>query len=289
MARTKGMLNLSGNLEVNAGAPLDARTVVPTVADLTNASNFQYKYIGMPVVVQATGDMYILTANDVTVAANWKQVGSGGGGSSYTAGDGIDITNDEISVKAGSNLSFDSSGNLNATDTTYTAGTGIDITNNVISATGGGGTSYTAGDGIVIDNDEISIDEMASADMAEIVTPLPSIPARYQKYSTDEQVVGEWIDGKPIYQKVIVNNASIGTGDHFYNHEINNLDKVISAHGWCNDKNGYMQMLPSASTNTNYMISLSNWSATQYYLSPASGMAPITNSHIIVQYTKTTD
>lgn len=61
---------------------------------------------------------------------NWyerKPLGGGGGGGSYTAGTGIDITDDTISV-----------------DTTtiqekLTAGTGIDITNNTISATGGGG------------------------------------------------------------------------------------------------------------------------------------------------------
>ena len=40
-------------------------------------------------------------------------------GQNYTAGDGIDITNNAISVKVGTNLSIDSSGNLNATDTTY--------------------------------------------------------------------------------------------------------------------------------------------------------------------------
>lgn len=53
--------------------------------------------------------------------------GGGGGGSSYTAGTGIDITDDTISVD---------------TDTIQeklTAGTGIDITDNTISATGGGG------------------------------------------------------------------------------------------------------------------------------------------------------
>lgn len=55
--------------------------------------------------------------------------GGGGGGTTYTAGDGIDITNNEISV-----------------DTTtiqekLTAGTGINITDNTISATGGG-SSY---------------------------------------------------------------------------------------------------------------------------------------------------
>lgn len=56
-----------------------------------------------------------------------KALGEGGGDTTYTAGDGIDITNDTISVD---------------TDTIQeklTAGTGIDITDNTISATGGGG------------------------------------------------------------------------------------------------------------------------------------------------------
>lgn len=56
-----------------------------------------------------------------------KTATGGGGGTTYTAGDGIDITNNEISVD---------------TDTIQeklTAGTGIDITDNTISATGGGG------------------------------------------------------------------------------------------------------------------------------------------------------
>jgi len=41
---------------------------------------------------------------------------------------------------------------------TLTAGTGISITNDVISVTGGGGGSYTAGRGISISNDQISLD-----------------------------------------------------------------------------------------------------------------------------------
>lgn len=60
-----------------------------------------------------------------------KALGEGGGGTTYTAGDGIDITDDTISVD---------------TDTIQeklTAGTGIDITDNTISATGGGGGGDT--------------------------------------------------------------------------------------------------------------------------------------------------
>ena len=41
--------------------------------------------------------------------------GGGGGGGSYSAGNGISIVNDEISVKIGTGLAFDASGNLTAT------------------------------------------------------------------------------------------------------------------------------------------------------------------------------
>lgn len=84
MARSTGTANLAASLEVLAGAPLDARTVVPTVSDLTVAANFPYKYVGMPVVTQDSGDMYILTGNDVTDESNWKKLGSGGGGLTQT-------------------------------------------------------------------------------------------------------------------------------------------------------------------------------------------------------------
>jgi hypothetical protein len=50
-------------------------------------------------------------------------LGGGGGGTTYTAGTGIDITNGVISST------------VVDTDTTYTAGTGVSISNNVISST----------------------------------------------------------------------------------------------------------------------------------------------------------
>ena len=77
MARKKGSMSLSGNLEVKAGAPLDARMIVPTEEDLIVASNFPYKYVGMPVIVQDTGSLYILKSADVTDLANWNRVEGG--------------------------------------------------------------------------------------------------------------------------------------------------------------------------------------------------------------------
>lgn len=80
MARTKGMLNLSGNIEVNAQAPLDARTIVPTEADLTVASNFPYPYVGLEVYVTGTNKKFRLVNLDTTQSSSWYEIGEGGGG-----------------------------------------------------------------------------------------------------------------------------------------------------------------------------------------------------------------
>lgn len=50
----------------------------------------------------------------------------------------------------------------------------------------------------------VAPDAMQSSDMEDVITPLPSARSPYHKYSTTEQVVGEWINGKPIYERVVV-------------------------------------------------------------------------------------
>lgn len=49
---------------------------------------------------------------------------------------------------------------------------------------------------------------MTSADMDDVVTPLPGTFARYHEYSTTEQVVGKWIDGSTIYEKTFIDVAN---------------------------------------------------------------------------------
>jgi len=80
--------------------------------------------------------------------ASYFSVGGSGGGTTYTAGTGIDITNGVISST------------VVDTDTTYTAGTGIDITNGVISSTGGGSSAdsnLVPFLGAQVDTDTVSI------------------------------------------------------------------------------------------------------------------------------------
>lgn len=73
----------------------------------------------------------------------------GGGGASYTEGDGIDISNDEISVKIGTGLSFDASGSINAVSPTIDSTTKhwiIDGTDTGVTAEGQEGAAGAKGD-----------------------------------------------------------------------------------------------------------------------------------------------
>ena len=79
MARTKGSFSLAGAIEPKAAAPLDARSTVKTMAELTDANSFPYSYIGMSVFVTDPTVLkeYVLIGADTTVLANWREQGSG--------------------------------------------------------------------------------------------------------------------------------------------------------------------------------------------------------------------
>ena len=61
MARQPGLNDFASTLEVLAGGPLDARSVVVNKADLTTSGNFNYPYVGMIVSVVNEAKVYILT------------------------------------------------------------------------------------------------------------------------------------------------------------------------------------------------------------------------------------
>lgn len=50
-------------------------------------------------------------------------------------------------------------------------------------------------------------------------------------YSTDEKVVGVWIDGKPLYQKTVACGTLPSNNVSSTAHGISNLDKVVGISG----------------------------------------------------------
>ena len=102
MSRIIGSLKMSSNMEVRAGAPLDARSIVPTKADLTVAANFPYDYIGMTVVVQSEAKMYILKARPTTSLENWIVAGDAEALENYYTKDEVDEIVARVYKPAGS-------------------------------------------------------------------------------------------------------------------------------------------------------------------------------------------
>ena len=78
-------------------------------------------------------------------------------------------------------------------------------------------------------------------DIKEIIgSNMPSARQNFMEYSTDEQVIGKWINGKPVYQKTIqipVSAFSSATGsDGYYSvgvqHNISNLGVTVDLRGY---------------------------------------------------------
>lgn len=109
-------------------------------------------------------------------------------------------------------------------------------------------------------------------------------------YSTNEVKIGTWIDGKPLYRKVISKNQNI-QNDTEFSSGILNIDNCIKIEGTYNSSDDTaITPHPSYAGATNYLrFSLVN--KTNGTLKVQSGFSSTNNRNIIItlEYTKTTD
>lgn len=106
------------------------------------------------------------------------------------------------------------------------------------------------------------------------------------EYSTEEKVVGKWIDGKPIYEKVI-NGTMIGSPANwadFYDCANLNIDNMICIKGFFNYDNERNIYIDSRYSSFSYVY---NTKFIQYYNTELTQHNFETT--LIIQYTKTTD
>ena len=109
----------------------------------------------------------------------------------------------------------------------------------------------------------------------------------FDVYSTNEQVIGTWIDGSTIYRKVIDFGALPNTTTKQVAHGITGLDKVISIVGAAHDPtNDYYNPLPSANPgDARYDIGV-NVTSTNVIITTVVDMSSYTSSYVIIRYTK---
>ena len=105
------------------------------------------------------------------------------------------------------------------------------------------------------------------------------------EYSTEEKVVGKWIDGKPIYEKVIyIENFIIGNNEV----PLENIDTIINYSGNLIFTNypGYKRFFPYTQNNSTAKVVINHYDNTKFVVASAFNCNTI---YIAIQYTKTTD
>lgn len=107
---------------------------------------------------------------------------------------------------------------------------------------------------------------------------------RLTEYSTEEQVIGKWIDGKTLYRKVVHVDSlpqNINT-KYQYPHNINNLEELVKGIGIANrasDREKYQ--FPNVNTEL--------WIDNTYIWLRTANDRSSYSAEIILEYTKTTD
>lgn len=111
----------------------------------------------------------------------------------------------------------------------------------------------------------------------------------FHVYSSEEHIVGKWIDSRPVYEKTISETFST-SGNKTMNHGISNLDEVVKLDMMLGGRkliNTTAVQAPSLSGQNDYSCVCDNISNTalEVYL----GQYRTGKVTAIIQYTKTTD
>lgn len=136
-------------------------------------------------------------------------------------------------------------------------------------------------------NKKISASEIAFKDVNNSAFTLDQYLINLGTYSTEEQRIGTWIDGEPIYRLVV--EYTLGNAINTYKDVVTipNIKKMINAYGWFTNVNVQFRF-PTAYDNEDIMIYLdmSNRRIREKHNYSYANGKP---AYITLEYTKTTD
>lgn len=144
-------------------------------------------------------------------------------------------------------------------------------------------------------NKKISASEIAIKDSNNNVYTLDDYLKMDSIYSTNEVVIGRWIDGKPLYQKVILYTGDISSEtDNQHSHGIENVDTIFMKLAFMQSTNNesltYSLPVTQYGSNTAHDELSVVINRTKYQFLVQTGWGGYNwHAYIIVNYTKTTD
>jgi len=142
----------------------------------------------------------------------------------------------------------------------------------------------------VTEVESIGLNQDSIDDILNASIPGNQVASNGLVYSTKEQVVGKWIDGKPIYQKTVDYGALPNATSKAIAHGIANIDILVNIFGVAIETTlKETRPIPSDNTtNVGFGISID---ADRTGISIGSGTVDRSGYHgyVTLQYTKTTD
>lgn len=140
-------------------------------------------------------------------------------------------------------------------------------------------------------NKKISASEIAIKDSNNNVYTLDDYLKMGYIYSTNEVVIGTWIDGKPLYRKVLSTVGLAGNTKKSIAYNIDNLDKIWIENGFAINALRIVTV-PMVGYNGNLSEKVDVWIEKQenvVKLYANGGWGNDWTFYIIINYTKTTD
>ena len=113
------------------------------------------------------------------------------------------------------------------------------------------------------------------------------IQGEVKKYSTEEHVVGEWIDGSPIYEKTISCGALPNATTKNTPHEISNLKELISLDGVSMSNTTFINLPHTNAINISNCVEVYA-TLTNIVIRSSADVTAYIKTYITLRYTKTT-
>lgn len=115
-----------------------------------------------------------------------------------------------------------------------------------------------------------------------------STPALCENYSTNEQVIGSWINNEPLYQKTVKFGTLPNNSSKSIAHNISNLDFIVSAEMTAKSSTGYIPIpfVHRSSIGNQIQLGIDSVNINVF---TATNQTNYIDSYITIRYTKTTD
>lgn len=107
-------------------------------------------------------------------------------------------------------------------------------------------------------------------------------------YSTTEQRIGTWIDGKPLYKRTFDISNITSSNTNLVNLYSYNIDNIIKISGFVKASDGYILPMSLTDSSSNYAVILYNGTYLRGRCTFGSG-GTVTSAYVTIEYTKTTD